>query len=109
MARWGRQAGLAVFSLLLTTHGAAADRLSELFPLGVPGYGDEPGVTVGSRLHPEQASPGIRAGAFMLRPLLETSLGYDSNVLGNGAGSVVIGTHPSLRASSDWSRHAVGV
>jgi hypothetical protein len=109
MARWGRRAGLAVFSLLLTTQGAAADRLSELFPPGVPGYGDEPGVTVGSRLHPEQASPGIRAGAFMLRPLLETSLGYDSNVLGDGAGSVVIGTRPSLRASSDWSRHAVGV
>lgn len=109
MARWGRRAGLAVFSLLLTARGAAADRLSELFPPGVPGYTDEPGVTVGSRLHPEQATQGIRAGAFMLRPLLETSLGYDSNVLGNGAGSLMIGTRPSLRASSDWSRHAVGL
>jgi len=90
--------------------GAAADWLDTLFPPGVPGYGDAPGVTVLSRLHPETQPEGIRDGPFVLRPLWEQSLGYDSNVLGGPApvGSWVVGTRPSLLLASDWSRGAMG-
>ncbi len=89
---------------------AAADWLDTLFPPGVPGYGAEPGVTVASRLRPETQPEGVRDGAFILRPLWEQSIGYDSNVLGGPAplGSWVVGTRPSLLLDSDWSRDALG-
>jgi len=90
--------------------GAAADWLDTLFPPGVPGYGDAPGVTVVSRLHPETEPEGVRDGPFVLRPAWEQSIGYDSNVLGGPApvGSWVVGTRPSLLLASDWARDAVG-
>jgi hypothetical protein len=89
---------------------AAADWLDTLFPPGVPGYGDAPGVTVLSRLHPETQPPGIGTGTFTLHPAWEQSIGYDSNVLGGPApvGSWVVGTRPSLLLSSGWSRDAIG-
>ena len=90
---------------------AAADWLDTLFPPGVPGYGAEPGVTVLSRLRPETQPEGVPAGAFILYPSWEQSLGYDSNVLGGAApiGSWVIGTRPAALLSSGWSRDALGL
>jgi hypothetical protein len=90
--------------------GAAAAWLDTLFPIGVPGYGTEPGVTVASRLRPDTQPEGVREGAFKLLPTLEQSVGYDSNVLGGSRplGSWMVGTHPSLLAASDWSRDALG-
>lgn len=90
--------------------GAAAAWLDTLFPPGVPGYGDEPGVTVASRLRPEYQPEGIQAGTFVLHPVLEQSIGYDNNVLGGPApvGSWVVGTQPSLLAASNWSSNALG-
>jgi hypothetical protein len=89
---------------------AAAAWLDTLFPPGVPGYGDEPGVTVASRLRPETQPEGVRDGSFILHPAWEQSLGYDSNVLGGRTpmGSWVVGTRPSLLVASDWSRDAIG-
>jgi hypothetical protein len=90
---------------------AAADWLDTLFPPGVPGYGAEPGVTVASRLRPDTQPLGVPAGAFILHPALEQSIGYDDNVLGGPVplGSWVVGTRPSLLVSSDWSRDALGL
>jgi hypothetical protein len=89
---------------------AGAAWLDTLFPPGVPGYDDEPGVTVASRLHPDSQPQGVRVGDFILRPAWEQSIGYDSNVLGGTAplGSWVVGTRPSVMLSSDWSRDAFG-
>lgn len=91
-------------------YSAAAAWLDTLFPSGVPGYGAEPGVTVASRLRPETQPEGLHAGDFLLHPTLEQSIGYDSNVLGGPSplGSWVVGTRPSLLASSDWSSDALG-
>jgi hypothetical protein len=91
--------------------GASADWLDTLFPAGIPGYGAEPGVTVTSRLRPDTAPQGVRDGAFILRPAWEQSIGYDSNVLGGAPPlrSWMVGTRPSLLASSDWSRDALGL
>ena len=56
------------------------------------------------------AAPGIQAGAFTLRPTLETGLRWTSNSDGsaNGAASVLSETALRLRAQSNWSRHRLG-
>jgi hypothetical protein len=102
--------GLAGILLLVSTVGAAhAQTLSGYFPTGVPGFGTMPGVTVLSRARPDYAPDSIRADGFLLDPSIEEGVGFDSNVLGGrGApGSWVLGTHPSLRVTSDWSTDAV--
>jgi len=101
--------GNLVTLLLLCGH-AGAQLLSSYFPEGVPGYAAAPGVTVLSRAHPEFDPLGIRSGPFMLWPKLETSVGYDSNVLASGhpRGSWTLRTQPSLLLASGWSRDAFG-
>jgi hypothetical protein len=110
-ARTGRHlaAGVAIGGLA-TYGGVRAELLSTYFPAGVPGYGTEPGVTVVTRERPDFDPPGIRVGSFLLHPLLDEGLGYDNNVFGSsdGArGSWIVGTHPSLLVSSDWSRNSL--
>jgi hypothetical protein len=90
--------------------GATASWIDTLFPAGVPGYGDEPGVTVTSRLRPDYQPQGVPFGTFTLHPVWEQAIGYDSNVLGGPTplGSWVVGTRPSLLATSNWSSNALG-
>lgn len=80
------------------------------FPTGVPGYDQELGVTVVSRLRPLFEERGIRVGDFIVRTDLAESAGYNTNVVGlsGGRGSPVIETNPSVSAHSDWSRDALG-
>lgn len=55
---------------------------------------------------------GVRAGAFILRPSLETAGGYDSNPLrdpGGGKSSPFYRLRGVLDAQSDWERHEVTV
>lgn len=89
---------------------ALAQYVSGYFPAGVPGYDQELGVTVVSRLHPLYEQPGIRVGSFTLQPDLTESTGYNSNIPGiaGGPGSPVIETHPTLSVNSDWGRNALG-
>ena len=91
-------------------YAVRAQLLSDYFPAGVPGYGAAPGVTVASRARPEYDAPGLRAGSFVLHPLLAEGLGYDDNLFGSNQpkeGSWLIGTHPSLLVTSDWSRDSL--
>src|SRR3954447_23248069 len=89
---------------------AAADMLSTWFPDGVPGYDTAPGVTITSRLHPEQRPLGLRAGTFQLWPRLDESIGYTSNIPSGPQrqGSWQVVTEPALAINSDWSRNAFG-
>jgi hypothetical protein len=105
-----RVGGLAGVLLLVGTVGAAqAQPLSSYFPEGVPGFGAMPGVTVLSRTRPDYAPQGIRVDDFLISPSFEEGVGYDSNVLGGpgSPGSWTLGTHPSVRVASDWSRDSV--
>jgi hypothetical protein len=54
---------------------------------------------------------GIRAGAFLLKPALETSVGYDTNPkrVENGKGSAFLKVAPEFYARSDWLRHELVV
>ena len=69
-----------------------------------------PNTVVARPRTPEEdpfAPPGIRAGALILRPAIETTAGYNTNpgqVIG-GAGSQFIEVAPELVARSDWVRH----
>jgi hypothetical protein len=54
---------------------------------------------------------GLRAGAFLLRPAIETSVGYDTNPkrIEDGRGSSFLKIAPELYARSDWVRHELTV
>ena len=54
---------------------------------------------------------GVRAGAFVLKPSIEISEGYDDNPLRvqGGAGSLFTTVKSALTATSDWSRHEMSI
>jgi hypothetical protein len=58
-----------------------------------------------NRYQPEYASSGIHVGNFVIRPSLNETVGYDSNVFATPSahGSPTIETNASLSASADWS------
>jgi hypothetical protein len=105
-------AASAMSLVTLVVQAATADRflLNNYFPQGIPGYGQELGVTVLSRARPQYDPLGVRSGDFIIRPELDESLGYNSNLLGqsNGQGSFVVDTAGSLRFNSDWNRNSLG-
>jgi len=64
------------------------------------------------RVTPEEdayAQLGLRTGAFLVLPAIETIGGYDTNPARtpNGRGSAFITVAPELLAKSDWTRHEV--
>jgi len=67
----------------------------------VQGLGDQPGVTVGSRLHPDYDPTGIHAGLLTVLSSLDETIGYDDNVTGTpvGHGSPRIETNAKLNAT----------
>ncbi|MBV8771997.1 MAG: outer membrane beta-barrel protein [Deltaproteobacteria bacterium] len=87
-----------------------AQYVPNYFPSGVPGFDQELGVTVVTRVRPLYEQPGIRVGSFIISPNLDESVGYNSNVLGfeRGPGSPVIETNPRVTINSDWARNAFG-
>src|SRR5271165_3240104 len=89
---------------------AAAEMLSVLFPEGVPGYDTADGVTVQSRLHPEQMPLGLREDVLQFWPRLDEGFGFTSNVSPGPyrQGSWQTVTEPTLAVTSDWSRGAFG-
>lgn len=110
MASWRRWA-CAGLGCAIACGGVRAELLSTYFPDGVPGYGTAPGVTVASRARPDYDAPGVRLDSFVLHPMVDESIGYDSNVLGAASGQLgswLTGTKPSLLVNSDWSRDSLG-
>ncbi len=99
---WAAALPLCLAALCLPDD-AGAQVIDQYLDQNIPGYGPLPGVTVGSRLHPEYEPGGIHLGAFTLSPSLDESFGYDSNVTGtpSPAGSAVIETNPKIALSYD--------
>ena len=89
---------------------ATAEILAALLPEGVPGYDTDPGVTVETRLHPEQMPLGLRDGPLVAAPRLDESFGYNSNALPGPyrRGSWQVVTAPMLSLGTGWSRDAIG-
>lgn len=103
-------AAFAAAAVLLEPGHAWSQYVPDYFPTGVPGYNQEMGVTVVTRVRPLYTEPGVRLGGFLFYPRLTQSLGYNSNVAGShdGPGSWLVETNPSLQVQSDWSRNALG-
>lgn len=89
---------------------AVAELLTALFPDGVPGYDDGAGVTVTTRLHPEQMPLGVHEDALTVRPQLDESVGYTSNAMPGPyrRGSWEVVSAPAVAIESGWSRDAFG-
>ncbi len=80
-----------------------------------PGATLRPSNFVGDQLQPrvadEFASPGVRAGSFTIRPNIQESVGYNSNVEGfdRAPGSAFIANAGTLDIRSNWSRDSAYV
>jgi hypothetical protein len=76
----------------------------------VPAYDMGDGVTVETRLHPEQMPLGLREGAFDFMPRLDQGIGYSSNAFPgpHRRGSWEVVTNPALSVGSNWSSDAFG-
>ena len=90
--------------------GAQQGLLDRFIAPDVPGYDVAPGVTVTSRERPLYDPLGVRAGGFVVRPELNETLGYSSNITGtrDARGSALIQTNAAVRARSNWSRDSLG-
>jgi hypothetical protein len=101
---------IGIVLLVCLAGKATAEILSQLLPEGVPGYDTDPGVTVETRLHPDQMPLGLRDGPLVASPLLDESIGYNSNALPGPyrRGSWQVVTSPTLSLATDWSRDAIG-
>lgn len=103
--------GFLASALVVCVAGrAVAELMTALMPDGVPGYDADDGVTVETRLHPEQMPLGVREDAFRFLPRLDESFGYNSNALPGPyrRGSWQIVTAPAVAIDSDWSRDGFG-
>ncbi|MDE2515014.1 MAG: outer membrane beta-barrel protein [Rhodospirillales bacterium] len=101
---------MAYVCLLLGAGMAQAQRLDQLLPEGVPGFGTDPGVTVTSRIAPEYQAPGLRSGLWVFHPGLDLATGYASNLFATAAprGSAVLRLSPSIRAGYDDGADRLG-
>lgn len=101
----------SLLALLPALDPARAQYIESYFPAGVPGFDTAQGVTVLSRLRPLYEEPGVHVGNFVVRPMLEEGIGYDSNVSGlsGGPSSAFLRTAPAISANSQWSRNSLGV
>ena len=101
---------LAAGLMLFTPSLADAQYVPDYFPVGVPGYDKDMGVTVVTRVRPLYEQAGMRLGSFIIRPNLNEGIGYNSNINGTSGGpsSWFVETNPSLQINSDWGRNALG-
>ena len=101
---------LALTAAVCLAGRAVAELMTALFPEGVPGYDTDEGVTVQTRLHPEQMPLGVREGPYEFLPQLDQGVGYSSNALPGPyrRGSWEVVTAPALGILSNWSRDQFG-
>ena len=104
--------GACALLLPLAAQAQMPDRytLNNYFVSGIPGYGTQLGTTVLSRARPEYDPLGIRVGDFIIRPEVDESVGYNSNIIGQvpAQGSFTEETSASLNFASDWARDSLG-
>lgn len=108
--RAGFRGGI-VIAAAFAAHGgpACGQLLNQYFPVATYGVGGPNPESV-QLLRPDNyLFPGVRAGSFIIRPMVQESFGYDSNVDGvrNGRGSSAIVTDAVLSATSDWARNSL--
>jgi hypothetical protein len=99
---------LPPIALLAWSSASHAQTTLAYFPSGVAGYDQQLGVTVVTRLRPLYDAPGIQLGGVVVRPTVDQSLFYNSNVNGSaGTGSWGSQTAAAVTTQSDWSRNSL--
>lgn len=90
---------------------ALAQQTSEFLASDIPTNPARGGpVAVGDRVHPEWTPVGLRAGGFLLLPVVKSAFGYTDNVYGSTSGTKGDGYEAlsaSASAVSQWSRHSL--
>ena len=80
-----------------------------LLSAGVPVWAEDiRGQGVAEREYEAYTAPGIRLGSFVLRPSLEVTETYDSNVFATNTDprdDVVTNINPNVSLTSDWANH----
>lgn len=101
---------LGVTAAVCLTGRAVAELITAMFPDGVPGYDNADGVTVETRLHPEQMPLGIRDGPTDFFPRLDQEFGYTSNALPGPyrRGSWEVASQPGLGIESSSAGDSFG-
>lgn len=101
---------LAGVSLLPWPASLHAQGIGSYFQSGIPGFDQQLGVTVQSRLRPLYSTPGIDIDGFNVRPRLDQSVLYNTNPAGtSGPGSWVSHTSAGVSANSLWTRNSLGI
>jgi hypothetical protein len=90
---------------------AHAQYIETYLPTGVPGFDQSQGVEVLTRPRPLYEALGVREGDFIIRPSLDESFGYNSNLLGtqDALSSAFLDTKANVDVSSEWARDRIGL
>ena len=106
-----RRHGMGLFALISAVVGgspARAQLIDRYFPSSIPGYADDPFVSVVSRQQFQNLDGGTRIGDFKVSPTLSEDVGYNDNTLGvKGSASPQEETIGQLRIASDWRRDSL--
>jgi hypothetical protein len=104
-------AAVALDLVLAFGHAAKAQYINSYFPVGVPGYDTNEGVTVLSRERPLYTASGVNAGSFIVKPRMDESFGFDSDPSGiaGGGSSTFLRTSPGVAVNSNWSQNSLGL
>ena len=88
----------------------SVNAITDFFPASVPGFDQELGVTVLSRVQRGAPTGDIRAGSFIVRPEYDQSVTHDDNVLGfrGSPASWIVHSAPTISVNSDWGRNSLG-
>jgi hypothetical protein len=89
----------SLFTLSVSTSGAAAFELDSLLPANVPGYGTTQRVSILGRIDPEYEPLDFNYGSLSFSPSINGGSGYDSNPNGISSGSATFNLNPSLTAA----------
>ncbi|QAY77478.1 outer membrane beta-barrel protein [Sphingosinicella sp. BN140058] len=104
---------LLTSACLVAATPAAAQTESGIIQQAIPfDYDRDRNVSVSERPRPEYDALGLRAGGFLIYPRAEIGAGFTDNVYLSESSSGSDGyalLAPSVRAQSDWSRHALSL
>jgi hypothetical protein len=104
--------GLAVIPLVRTLRTALAASVAGFVLVGATVAVGQEGYTVATRDQGDYAPLGVRAGSFLIFPMMEIMETFDSNVYAtedNERADLITDFMPSLRINSDWNNHAVSI
>lgn len=100
---------IALISGVAHAQSGESDRVS-LGTTAAEQFRRDKNISVRERPHPEYEASGLRAGAFMIYPRLESTVEFNDNIFAtetNTVSDTVFRFVPSVSINSNWSRHSV--